>query len=102
MRHTTSLHPGKALAFACTLLLFSCAESGTEEAANDSHTVTATAISAPEPLAMPELPDSLDRGYEKEVHFDNVRQLTYGGDNAEAYWSFETALARKGIRQPQA
>ena len=38
---------------------------------------------------MPELPDSLDRGYEEEVHFDNVRQLTYGGDNAEAYWSFD-------------
>lgn len=23
-----------------------------------------------------------------EVHFKNVRQLTFGGDNAEAYWSF--------------
>ena len=38
---------------------------------------------------MPSFPTALDRGYEQEVHFDNVRQLTYGGDNAEAYWSFD-------------
>ena len=27
--------------------------------------------------------------YEQEGHFANIRQLTYGGDNAEAYWSFD-------------
>ena len=27
--------------------------------------------------------------YEKEAHFKNIRQLTFGGDNAEAYWSFD-------------
>lgn len=27
--------------------------------------------------------------YEEEVHLKNVRQLTFGGDNAEAYWSFD-------------
>src|SRR5689334_12143721 len=26
--------------------------------------------------------------YYNETHFRNVRQLTFGGDNAEAYWSF--------------
>ena len=26
--------------------------------------------------------------YPEEKHFKNVRQLTYGGNNAEAYWSF--------------
>lgn len=26
--------------------------------------------------------------YNEEVHLRNLRQLTYGGDNAEAYWSF--------------
>ncbi len=26
---------------------------------------------------------------EQEVHLKNLRQLTFGGDNAEAYWSFE-------------
>jgi len=24
-----------------------------------------------------------------EVHFKNIRQITHGGDNAEAYWSFD-------------
>lgn len=27
--------------------------------------------------------------YEGEKHFLNIRQLTFGGDNAEAYWSFD-------------
>lgn len=28
--------------------------------------------------------------YENEVHLKNLRQLTFGGDNAEAYWSFDS------------
>ncbi|HZV70992.1 MAG TPA: hypothetical protein VFG10_15665 [Saprospiraceae bacterium] len=28
--------------------------------------------------------------YDQEKHLANVRQLTYGGDNAEAYWSFDS------------
>jgi Tol biopolymer transport system component len=27
--------------------------------------------------------------YEQEKHLSNVHQLTFGGDNAEAYWSFD-------------
>ncbi|HEU4901612.1 MAG TPA: hypothetical protein VFT06_02445, partial [Flavisolibacter sp.] len=27
--------------------------------------------------------------YPEETHFRNVRQLTFGGDNAEAYWSYD-------------
>lgn len=27
--------------------------------------------------------------YPQEVHLRNIRQLTFGGDNAEAYWSFD-------------
>ncbi|MBM3915150.1 MAG: hypothetical protein FJ348_03820 [Sphingomonadales bacterium] len=27
--------------------------------------------------------------YEEETHLRNIRQLTFGGDNAEAYWSFD-------------
>ncbi|MBS1729778.1 MAG: PD40 domain-containing protein [Bacteroidetes bacterium] len=27
--------------------------------------------------------------YNDEKHFSNVRQLTFGGDNAEAYWSYD-------------
>lgn len=28
--------------------------------------------------------------YEQEVHLQNVKQLTFGGDNAEAYWSYDS------------
>lgn len=28
--------------------------------------------------------------YEDEKHLKNIKQLTFGGDNAEAYWSFNT------------
>ena len=27
--------------------------------------------------------------YEQEIHLKNLQQLTFGGDNAEAYWSFD-------------
>jgi hypothetical protein len=27
--------------------------------------------------------------YPEEKHFTNVKQLTFGGDNAEAYWSYD-------------
>ncbi len=27
--------------------------------------------------------------YPQEVHFKNMKQLTFGGENAEAYWSFD-------------
>ena len=27
--------------------------------------------------------------YENEVNFKNMRQLTFEGENAEAYWSFD-------------
>ena len=30
--------------------------------------------------------------YENETHFSNVKQLTFGGDNAEAYWSFDNSM----------
>ena len=36
----------------------------------------------------PEGHSELDHQYEGEVHLKNIRQLTFGGDNAEAYWSF--------------
>lgn len=46
--------------------------------------------------------------YEQEVHLKNLRQLTFGGDNAEAYWSFandklifQLAHPEKGIECDQ-
>src|SRR5687767_11821797 len=34
-------------------------------------------------------PDSDTLHYPEETHFKNVQQLTFGGDNAEAYWSYD-------------
>ena len=29
--------------------------------------------------------------YQKEIHLKNIKQLTFGGDNAEAYFSFNNS-----------
>jgi Tol biopolymer transport system component len=37
-----------------------------------------------------ELPSGTDTlRFEKEKHIKNIKQITFGGDNAEAYWSFD-------------
>ena len=30
--------------------------------------------------------------YPEETHFKNIKQLTFGGDNAEAYWSYDSKM----------
>ncbi|HNP97227.1 MAG TPA: hypothetical protein PKJ63_16415, partial [Cyclobacteriaceae bacterium] len=30
--------------------------------------------------------------YQDEKHLKNIKKLTFGGDNAEAYWSFDGSL----------
>ena len=37
-------------------------------------------------------PSSDSLRFTGELHLRNVRQLTFGGNNAEAYWSFDDAL----------
>ena len=38
---------------------------------------------------------------EREVHLTGVRQLTFGGENAEAYWSPDgTELVFQSTREP--
>ena len=46
-----------------------------------------TACGTPSTGAQPHQTDTLR--YDAESHLRNVRQLTFGGDNAEAYWSFD-------------
>lgn len=53
--------------FFALLLLVACTAPGQQESKNS--------------------PDTLK--YEQEIHLKNIRQLTWGGNNAEAYWSFE-------------
>ena len=43
---------------------------------------------AESPMAMPS--DTLI--YPGEKHFSSIRQITFGGDNAEAYWSFDDSM----------
>ena len=40
-----------------------------------------------QPIGAQKVADSLL--YPEETHFKNIQQLTFGGDNAEAYWSFD-------------
>jgi hypothetical protein len=40
-------------------------------------------------LAQPEAAKADTIHYPEEAHFRNVQQLTFGGDNAEAYWSYD-------------
>lgn len=66
-----------SILFVSILLLMSCKNSGGGEAdyQHDGKSGASTKK------------DSLQ--YAQETHFKNIRQLTYGGDNAEAYWSFD-------------
>ncbi len=50
--------------------------------------VAVSCTSSPQKQAYNPEADSLK--YEQEVHLQNVRQLTFGGDNAEAYWSYDS------------
>ena len=42
----------------------------------------------PVPVTVAPKPDVKDLAAPEEVHLKNVRQLTFGADNAEAYWAF--------------
>jgi TolB protein len=45
-------------------------------------------IATPEPAATVDVPLQ----YPQEKHFRNLQQITFGGDNAEAYWSFDSKM----------
>jgi len=59
--------------FSLMLFLAACSP-GQEEAAGEER-------------AASEITDTLR--YEQEIHLNNLRQLTFGGDNAEAYFSYD-------------
>ncbi len=71
--------------FALCLLAGAC-QSSTEEATSEEETTT------------PENTDSLR--FEQEVHLQNVQQLTFGGNNAEAYFSFNDDALTLQIENP--
>ena len=51
------------------------------------------------PVASKPCPAVVRKPFPGERHFENLRQLTFGGENAEAYWSFaETKLIFQSTR----
>lgn len=68
----------RLLLFALIALIFSCSpkNSTTEELEIPSHTAT----------------DSLLLSENEMKYLRNIKQLTFGGNNAEAYWSFDDSL----------
>ncbi len=60
------------------LLLFSCKENKSDNSSTD--TVTEAIVDETKNTSLI---------YPEETHFKSMRQITFGGDNAEAYWSFD-------------
>ena len=69
--------------FAVTAILMatSCGEPAAEKTTEKQDDMTAETDSTVQETADPLI-------YPQEKHFKSLKQLTYGGDNAEAYWSF--------------
>ena len=61
----------------CTV--FSCKETTKEK----------TTATTPESEAIVKTTSTDSLIYPEEKYFKNIRQVTFGGDNAEAYWSFD-------------
>lgn len=62
-----------------SVIFFSCGESNTAEQAQ---------VKEEPATASTQQADSDTLKYPEEKHLRNLKQLTFGGDNAEAYWSF--------------
>jgi Tol biopolymer transport system component/Zn-dependent M28 family amino/carboxypeptidase len=76
------MHGAKLSSLAAALLVGSCCP---PEAATSKTTPTPA---TPTAAATPPGPAPKDMALPEEKHLRNVRQLTFGGDNAEAYWAF--------------
>ena len=69
--------------FAVTLGLAGCVSFSRPESPAPSPAAAAKPSAAPRAAAPPPIPP-----LREEVHFSSLRRLTFGGENAEAYWSF--------------
>ncbi|OAB79844.1 TolB family protein [Cochleicola gelatinilyticus] len=70
--------------FASLVTIFSCKNEVQNPEGTLETTTTATPLSKESTI---QTNDSLI--YPEEKHFKSIRQITFGGDNAEAYWSFD-------------
>jgi len=70
----------RCLSLFCLLCLLAACGSDAQPTDEDSQTETTAEETAADSLR-----------YEQETHLSNIRQLTFGGDNAEAYFSFDNS-----------
>ncbi|WP_435578950.1 TolB family protein [Gilvibacter sp.] len=71
--------------FALLLLLIGCKQNTSETPAENLSEATPKAEERPNMMEMSS--DTLI--YPEEKHFKSIKQVTFGGNNAEAYWSFD-------------
>ncbi len=74
---------GRVLMFVITMLLLISYAGVMSEKLQERSAAETESATAETPVA-----ESVQ--YDAEIHLSNVRQLTFGGDNAEAYWSFNS------------
>lgn len=67
-----------SLLFSCILSFVSCRQNADNAGAEDTYDDSIVGASAADSLVYP-----------NETHIQNLKQLTFGGDNAEAYFSFD-------------
>lgn len=71
----------KTLAIIATILIITACKVDRSDSSQHTFAAPALATESTNPN------DTLR--YDKEIHLRNLKQLTFGGDNAEAYWSFD-------------
>jgi len=62
----------------------------------------ATPAPPPTPASTPPPPSPALAALPAETHLTNLRQLTFGGENAEAYWSWASDALVLQARGPEA
>lgn len=81
------------------LLLSACGEAGKNQEENSK--VEETEVINTQSEKVEQIEDSAGViHYAQETHLKNIRQLTFGGDNAEAYWSFDDSKLVMQITNP--
>ncbi len=107
--HSHSPRPAGAAAVLASfvLLAVSGVASGHGDGKKDDHGHAPAPAPAPAPAEKPSHghghgerpPEPTGTWFEGEKHLDNVRQLTFGGQNAEAYWSHDGRLILQATPQ---
>ncbi len=77
-----------AIFFATALLVAACADNEQPPAGDET--------------VQEDTPQGADRTQPGETHLRNIRQLTFGGENAEAYWAFDGSALIYQARKPGA